>query len=71
MSLFSMLNGFVFWYRGLAQGGIATVGQLQVQRLVIGLTVAATLLHQLIRPQMLLVTLAVIGCVLGVRRFAR
>jgi drug/metabolite transporter (DMT)-like permease len=23
VSLFSMLIGFVFWYRGLAQGGIA------------------------------------------------
>src|SRR5690606_13797789 len=28
VSLFSMLIGFVFWYRGLAQGGIAAVGQL-------------------------------------------
>ncbi len=26
VSLFSMLVGFVFWYRGLAQGGIAAVG---------------------------------------------
>ncbi|MQR02584.1 DMT family transporter [Glaciimonas soli] len=26
VSLFSMLIGFVFWYRGLAQGGIAAVG---------------------------------------------
>lgn len=30
VSLFSMLIGFVFWYRGLAQGGIAAVGQLQL-----------------------------------------
>lgn len=27
VSVFSMLIGFVFWYRGLAQGGIAAVGQ--------------------------------------------
>jgi drug/metabolite transporter (DMT)-like permease len=26
VSLFSMLIGFVFWYKGLAQGGIAAVG---------------------------------------------
>lgn len=26
VSLFSMLLGFVFWYRGLAQGGVAAVG---------------------------------------------
>ncbi|WP_163579313.1 EamA family transporter, partial [Klebsiella pneumoniae] len=30
VSLFSMLIGFIFWYRGLAQGGIAAVGQLQL-----------------------------------------
>ena len=30
VALFSMLIGFVFWYRGLAQGGIAAVGQLQL-----------------------------------------
>ncbi len=30
VSLFSMLIGFVFWYRGLALGGIAGVGQLQL-----------------------------------------
>ncbi|HBQ31639.1 MAG TPA: EamA family transporter, partial [Ochrobactrum anthropi] len=30
VSLFSMLIGFFFWYRGLAQGGAATVGQLQL-----------------------------------------
>ena len=30
VSLFSMLIGFVFWYRGLALGGIACVGQLQL-----------------------------------------
>lgn len=31
VSLFSMLIGFFFWYRGLAQGGIAGVGQLQLR----------------------------------------
>ena len=30
VSVFSMLIGFVFWYRGLALGGIAGVGQLQL-----------------------------------------
>lgn len=29
-AVFSMLLGFLFWYRGLAQGGIAAVGQLQL-----------------------------------------
>ena len=30
VSLFSMMIGFIFWYRGLALGGIAGVGQLQL-----------------------------------------
>ena len=30
VALFSMLIGFIFWYRGLAAGGVATVGQLQL-----------------------------------------
>jgi drug/metabolite transporter (DMT)-like permease len=30
VSIFSMLIGFIFWYRGLALGGIAAVGQLQL-----------------------------------------
>jgi drug/metabolite transporter (DMT)-like permease len=37
VSLFSMLIGFVFWYRGLAQGGIAAVGQLQLLQPFFGL----------------------------------
>ncbi|MCH5690831.1 DMT family transporter [Niabella sp. W65] len=30
VSLFSMFIGFVFWYKGLAQGGVASIGQLQL-----------------------------------------
>ena len=30
VSVFSMWIGFIFWYRGSAQGGIAAVGQLQL-----------------------------------------
>ncbi|MEC1797468.1 DMT family transporter, partial [Bacillus mojavensis] len=40
VSLFSMLIGFVFWYRGLAQGGIAAVGQLQLLQPFFGLLLA-------------------------------
>jgi len=71
VSLFSMLIGFVFWYRGLAQGGIAAVGQLQLLQPFFGLGLAAGLLGETVTPAMLLVTLAVIGCVAGARRFAR
>jgi len=71
VSLFSMLIGFVFWYRGLALGGIAAVGQLQLLQPFFGLALAAALLHEEVTPLMLLVTVAVIACVAGARRFAR
>ncbi|MBX3575304.1 MAG: DMT family transporter [Mesorhizobium sp.] len=70
VSLFSMLIGFVFWYRGLAQGGIAAVGQLQLLQPFFGLALAATLLGEAVSPAMLAVTVAVIACVAGARRFA-
>ncbi|AZF16430.1 DMT family transporter [Pseudomonas sp. R3-18-08] len=71
VAVFSMLIGFVFWYRGLAQGGIAAVGQLQLLQPFFGLALAAGLLHEQVSLGMLLVTVAVIGCVAGAKRFAR
>ncbi|MDN3224128.1 DMT family transporter [Pseudomonas nunensis] len=71
VSLFSMLIGFVFWYRGLAQGGIAAVGQLQLLQPFFGLALAATLLHEQVSLGMLGVTVAVILCVAGARKFSR
>jgi drug/metabolite transporter (DMT)-like permease len=70
VSLFSMLIGFVFWYRGLAHGGIAAVGQLQLLQPFFGLAIAATLLAEPVTAGMLAVTVAVILCVIGARRFA-
>lgn len=71
VSLFSMLIGFVFWYRGLAQGGIAAVGQLQLLQPFFGLALAATLLHEQVSLGMLAVTLGVIVCVAGAKKFAK
>lgn len=71
VSLFSMLIGFVFWYRGLAQGGIAAVGQLQLLQPFFGLALAAGLLHEQVSPTMLIVTVGVVLCVAGARRVAR
>lgn len=71
VSLFSMLLGFVFWYRGLAQGGIVAVSQLQLLQPFFGFALAATLLHEPVTPLMLVVTAAVVLCVTGARRFAR
>jgi drug/metabolite transporter (DMT)-like permease len=71
VSLFSMLIGFVFWYRGLAQGGIAAVGQLQLLQPFFGLALAATLLHEHVSPLMLVVTVGVVACVAGAKKFAK
>jgi drug/metabolite transporter (DMT)-like permease len=71
VSLFSMLIGFIFWYRGLAQGGIAAVGQLQLLQPFMGLALAATLLGEPVSWAMMGTTSAVILCVAGARKFAR
>ena len=71
VSLFSMLIGFVFWYRGLALGGIASVGQLQLLQPFFGLLLAALLLHEQVPAAMIAVTVIVVVCVVGARRFGR
>jgi drug/metabolite transporter (DMT)-like permease len=71
VSLFSMLIGFVFWYRGLALGGIAGVGQLQLLQPFFAFALAAWLLHEQVPLTMIGVTAIVIGCVAGARRFGR
>jgi drug/metabolite transporter (DMT)-like permease len=70
VSLFSMLIGFVFWYRGLAQGGIASVGQLQLLQPFCGLALAALLLGETVSATMLLTSAAVVACVAGAKRFS-
>ena len=71
VSLFSMLIGFIFWYKGLAAGGIAAVGQLQLLQPFFGLGLSAALLHETVSPLMLAVTLGVVLCVVGSRKFGR
>jgi drug/metabolite transporter (DMT)-like permease len=70
VSVFSMLVGFVFWYRGLALGGIAGVGQLQLLQPFFGLALAGLLLHEPVPWTMLAATALVVLCVAGAKRFA-
>lgn len=70
VALFSMLIGFVFWYRGLAQGGIAAVSQLQLLQPFLGLALAALLLHEAVSAAMLAVALGTVLCVAGAKKFA-
>ncbi|GGD12724.1 DMT family transporter [Aureimonas glaciei] len=71
VSVFSMLVGFVFWYRGLALGGIAGVGQLQLLQPFFGLALAGLLLGEPVAWSMILVTGLVIACVFAAKKFAR
>ena len=70
VSSFSMLIGFVFWYRGLAQGGIAAVGQLQLLQPFFGLALAATLLGEPVGWGLVAVAAGAVACVAGAKRFA-
>jgi len=70
VSLFSMLIGFIFWYRGLAQGGIAAVGQLQLLQPFFGFALAGVLLDEAVTWTMMGTTAAVLSCVYGARKFA-
>jgi drug/metabolite transporter (DMT)-like permease len=70
VSVFSMLVGFVFWYRGLALGGIAAVGQLQLLQPFFGLVLAGLLLREPVAWTMIAATGFVVLCVAGAKRFA-
>lgn len=70
VAVFSMLVGFVFWYRGLAIGGIAGVGQLQLLQPFLGLMLAGLILREPVTWTMLACALLVVLCVAGARRFA-
>lgn len=70
VSIFSMFVGFIFWYRGLALGGIARVGQLQQLQPFFGLALAGLLLHEPVAWSMVAATVVVVACVFFARRFA-
>lgn len=71
VAVFSMFVGFVFWYRGLALGGIAGAGQLQLLQPFLGLILASVVLGESVAPGMLLATAVVVACVAGARRVSR
>ena len=70
VTLFSMLIGFFFWYRGLAQGGAAAVGQLQLLQPFFGLMLAASIAGEPVSMGMVLTAGVVVLCVAGAKRFA-
>ena len=70
VSIFSMFIGFIFWYRGLAIGGIARIGQLQQLQPFFGLALAGFLLHEPVAWSMIAATALVVVCVFFARRYA-
>ncbi|MET0336384.1 MAG: DMT family transporter [Caulobacter sp.] len=70
LGVFSMMLGFVFWYRGLALGGATGVGQLQLLQPFMGLGLSALVLGEHVTLYMLVATGLVIACVAGARRYA-
>lgn len=71
VAIFSSIVGFLLWYRGLALGGIGAVGQLQLLQPFFGMMLAAVILSENVDQAMVLVTMAVIACVFGAKRFSR
>jgi drug/metabolite transporter (DMT)-like permease len=63
VSVFSMFIGFMFWYRGMALGGVARVGQTQLVQPFLTLLGAWALLGEALEWSTLLFALAVIALV--------
>lgn len=68
VSLFSMFIGFFFWYKGLALGGIARVGQVQLVQPFLTLIGAALILGEALDARNFLFAIAVIAVVAIGRR---
>lgn len=60
VALFSTLIGFFFWYKGLAIGGIAKIGQIQLMQPFIGMVLSAVILHEDIDLAMIIVSITVV-----------
>lgn len=68
VSAFSMYIGFFFWYGGMARGGIARVGQVQLVQPFFTLAAAWLFLGEPLAPSNLLFALAVIAVVAAGRK---
>jgi drug/metabolite transporter (DMT)-like permease len=64
----SMFLGFFAWYAGLARGGIAQVGQIQLAQPVLTLVWSALLLGETVTPASIGTALVVLACVVLIQR---
>jgi drug/metabolite transporter (DMT)-like permease len=63
VSVFSMFIGFFFWYRGMALGGVARVGQVQLVQPFLSLLGAAVVLGEALEWPTVIFAIAVIATV--------
>jgi len=68
VSVISSFAGFFAWYRGLALGGVARVGQVQLAQPVLSLLWAWMLLGEAITLPMAATAAAVLACVVATQR---
>ncbi|WP_306204440.1 DMT family transporter [Actinoplanes sp. RD1] len=68
LTVISMFLAFVAWYAGLARGGVARAGQLQLAQPVLTLAWSALLLGEAVTPATLGAALAVLACVVLTQR---
>ncbi|GAA2484893.1 membrane protein [Winogradskya humida] len=64
----SMFLGFFAWYAGLALGGIARVGQLQLAQPILTLLWSALLLAEPVTPATIATAVLVLACVVAIQR---
>ena len=69
VAVISMFLGFFAWYHGLALGGVAKIGQVQLAQPVLTLVWAALILGERDhRRAMVIAALAVLACVVATQR---
>jgi len=68
LTAISMFLGFFAWYAGLARGGVARVGQIQLAQPVLTLTWSALLLGETVTPASAGAALVVLTCVVLTQR---
>ncbi|XVV10671.1 DMT family transporter [Actinoplanes sp. CA-131856] len=68
LTVVSMFLGFFAWYAGLAQGGIARVGQIQLAQPVLTLAWSALLLGESVSPASIGAAAIVLACVFLTQR---
>jgi drug/metabolite transporter (DMT)-like permease len=71
VTVISMFLGFFAWYAGLARGGIARVGQIQLAQPLLTLIWSALLLGEAVTPATIVVALVVLACVVLLQRTRR